>query len=103
MSDNEYGLYDIKYEGMAPVKSISIGDGSVLISGLKLDSDGFASVAFSCGEGREVGVTKDVPEGTLLKDYVPVDFMLRFSNPDSVQVLIDKLVLCKKYIIEGSE
>jgi len=96
----EYGFYKIQYEGMEPVKSITIGDGSVLISGIALDSDGFASVAFSCDKGRGVGVSEDVPEGTLLKDYMGVDFMLRFDNPLSVDVLMEKLVDCKKYLLK---
>ena len=99
--DKEYGVHKMQYGDMTPVDAISIGDGSVLMLGIVKDDTGFASVGFACGEGDGVvGVEKPEMSGKLLCDDMKVDFLLRFDNPLSVDVLIEKLVDCKRYLLE---
>ena len=79
---SEYGL-----------PTIQLGCGGVIISDLKFEGDDFSGIGFSLGAG-EVGEDHKELEG---KNAIEASlfFQIIATKPESLQVVIDKLLLAK--------
>lgn len=100
---NKFGLIDVEYEineegEVKTYPSVTMGDGSVAVSDVGIDGHGFAGIAFGEGEGKGVAVDIDVEPGTRLGS-IKADFLLRFNNPRSIDVVIQALERAKVSLV----
>ncbi len=101
--NKDYGKVIVEYTGMPAVDTISMGDGSVLISVGGKDEYGFVVVGFHEGSRRPVGTIVDFLPGTKLSDIDPLLFALRFDNPKTIDTLIKQLQGAKKHLLDSDD
>jgi hypothetical protein len=94
-------LTKVEYEGMNPVTAIELGDGSVAIMDVGLDSLGRASVAFKKQLPNDVGL--DSGDGGKMLDEVNPDFIITTSNVASLKVLLDKVQRAIDHLTNNKE
>lgn len=92
---------EIKYENMQPLTAIELGDGSVSIMDVHLDSEGRAGIAFKKQLPSNVG--DDSGGGGKMLDIVNPDFVIIASNPDSLKVLLDKVQRAIHHLTNNKE
>ena len=101
MEKIEYGLSLEEYENGQTVPTLFLGDGSVGVFCLRDDVAKVTGVGFSpqFGEPQEVGKRIDLEE----EDYSSynVAFQVLFSNPKSIDVVINNLQIAKRILEEG--
>lgn len=102
--DIKFGFGEIQYDGLTPISSITFGDGSLCITDVTVDSDGFSAVSISNAvENRGVGGDlSDLVTGQIGENLMP-DLLLRFNNHASIDVLISKLKLAKAHLNNAEE
>lgn len=86
---NDHRCYMTEYG----IPTVQIGNGDVIVCDLKFN-DGFAGIGFSLGEKGDVGRYLVVEDGANACDY-GVFFQIIATNPESIQVLIDRLTAAK--------
>jgi len=92
-----YGMYDVRYK-TCEFPSVSMGDGSVMVHETSVDGYGFVAVGFKANvEPRRIGF-EHVVEASL-RD-LDSDFLLRFNNSDSIDVVINMLQRAKLQLME---
>ena len=97
-----YGLSLEEYENGQTVPTLTLGDGSVGVLCLRDDVAKVAGVGFSpkFGEPQEVG--KEIEE---VEDYSSynIAFQVLFSNPKSIDVVINNLQIAKQILENSNE
>ena len=89
---NDHRVYMTEYG----IPTIQLGCGGVIVSDLKFEGESLSGVGFSLGQGQgEVGEGHDELKGEMATD-IGVFFQIITSNPESLQVVIDKLILAKE-------
>ncbi len=99
--DKEFGFGTVNYENTKPISSITFGDGSLCVTDVTVDGYGFSGVSITEGlENRGVGSDMtDLVSGKVGESVTP-DIILRFNNPESIDVVISKLELAREHLID---
>lgn len=100
--NNEFGFGETQYDELEPIASVTFGDGSLCVTDVTMDGYGFSAVSITQGlDNRGVGGDMtDLVQGRLGESITP-GLLLRFNNPDSIDVVIGKLQLAKEHLING--
>ncbi len=92
-----YGIQHLEYGNGEKIHSAVMGSGSVKVTDILLNDDGFVGVAFAdAPENKVIGfdLHKDEQNGSMLNKGYKIQML--FDNPDSIDVVISKLNDAKK-------
>lgn len=96
-----YGIKHLEYENGEKIHTAVMGRGSVKVTDILLNDDGFVGVAFGdAPDNKVIGFDlfqDEAGESMLGKGY---KFQMLFDNPDSIDVVISKLNDAKKSLLE---
>ena len=91
----KYGFHTEVYEDGTEQKCVGFGDGKAVFSTIHYKDEHKAGVSIEYGKGEGIGSKLPHLDGVPQQELAP-DLILQFDNPNSVQVLIDKLELIKE-------
>ena len=97
----KYGFVNLEYENGEIIPSIVMGNGTVKVTSLLLNEDGLVGVAFTpAPHNKTVGNYDNVGYGETMLGTGVLHQML-FDNPDSIDVVIDRLIDTKNALLKG--
>ena len=94
----KYGYSDIFYENGDSIPTVTLGNGSVNVHSLASIGGGQSGIAFSDrGCVGEIGEDTTSSDAAFTND-LGVYMQILFTNPDSIDVMIEKLQTAKEYL-----
>lgn len=97
-----YGFTDIEYEDGEVIKSAVMGDGSVRVTDILLNEDGFVGVALSSAPDNKVIGEKLNPEAEGKPvTGLGIEFQMLFDKPESIDVVIQRLQAARDHLTKG--
>lgn len=93
----KYGILNIEYEDGQVIHSAVMGDGTVGVSDILLNDDGFVGVAlWPAPDNKTIGIPIAQENNGKLVTDLNIKFQMLFDNPDSIDVVILKLQDAKR-------
>lgn len=97
----KYGFVEIEYPDGEAIDSVVMGNGSVRVTSILKNEEGFSGVAFSPAPDGKMPIGKDdfTNTGEPVTD-MGIENQLLFDNPDSVDAVIKALTRAKAYLLD---
>jgi len=93
-----YGLCNLRFEDDKMTLGLVLGDGSTIIAGVSMDSA--TGIGFSINDDPKKKVGHFTTEEPIPVDEIDFSFFLISDNPESFQIIIDKLIEARNVLIE---
>jgi hypothetical protein len=99
-----YGIQTLKYEDGQEIHSAVMGDGSVGITDILINDDGFVGVAiYDAPDNKIVGGPIDESKRGHPVTDLDIKFQMLFDNVDSIDVIIERLGAAKKSLLDSQD
>jgi len=106
MKENKlkYGIYDVEYTDVdIKIPAVVLGNGTINVMELINENNGFFGVGFANTKKGEVGRSIFLEEDEMQFENVDCKFHIISDNPDSLDVIIGKLIDVRDKLIKFNE
>lgn len=95
-----YGIQTLNYEDGQEIHSAVMGDGTVGITDILINDDGFVGVAlYDAPQNKIVGAAVDESKRGHPVTDLDIKFQMLFDNAGSIDVIIERLNAAKKSLL----